>query len=130
MTTRTSLQREPYTLYRCAACGLTQKKFHEKLKTLYDPNKLETCCLRGAKFIRDKNTRDNIVQYNLKYPGPPSALKDEKPIEVSPQPPHLPRLKAKHTLMPPLTDEESNNIITSDTDRAVMDDDVAINELI
>ena len=49
-------------------CGLTQKEFHLSLNDLHDPSDPEQCCLRGPKYIQDKNIRERVLQYNLKHP--------------------------------------------------------------
>ena len=58
-----------YTPTRCNCCGLTQKECHQQWSTLHDAKDPTTCPFRGPEFIKDKQIRERVLQYNLKHGG-------------------------------------------------------------
>ena len=51
------------------------------LKDIHDPKDPNKCCLRGPRFIQDKQLKERINQYNLKHPndkGATELTKEEK----------------------------------------------------
>ena len=86
---------EQYTPQRCLACGLTNKEFHQMLKDIHDPTDPNKCCLRGPRFIQDKQLKERLNQYNLKHPtdkGATELTKEAKELQEAklPLPCNLP----------------------------------------
>ena len=98
-----STHRTPYTPTRCTVCGKTQKEIHEMLKQIHDPSDPDNCCFRGPKYIKDKDIRETVMQYNLKQTrvtSNNSHTGDKQPSTSLPDP------KINKTDFQPLTDDD------------------------
>ena len=98
-----------YVPKQCLVCGLTQKEFHLSLNDLHDPSDPEKCCLRGPKYIQDKNIRERVLQYNLKHPISKHITNTTITPASHTRPPSEPNLqfnKKGNVSTPPLTSED------------------------
>ena len=75
------------------ACGYTNRELHKLLNGLHtgDPN---TCLLRGPKYIKDKEARERVKQFNLKHKKDKRVEVSDNRLDIPPQIPILP--KANH----------------------------------
>ena len=62
---------------RCTVCGKTQKELHQWLRRIHEDDDPDNCCFRGPKYIKDKNIRESVMQYNLKHAGSTSSIQSE-----------------------------------------------------
>ena len=98
-----STRRTAYTPTRCTVCGKTQKELHEMLKQLHDTSDPDNYCFRGPKYIKDKDIRETVMQYNLKQARVTpnnSHTGDRQPSTSLPDP------KVNKTDFQPLTDDD------------------------
>ena len=109
------IQGSKYTPKRCTVCGKTQKELHQLLRRIHEDNDPDNCCFRGPKYIRDKNIREAVMQYNLKHAGSTSSVQSEGVNQSSK---NLPEPKANKINMKhqPKNDDTLNNHIVTVSD--------------
>ena len=57
--------KQQYTVPRCEACGLTRRELIKFAIKCHNGDPSE-CCLRGPSFIKDKDIRERLLQFNVK----------------------------------------------------------------
>ena len=77
-STNNNNQLHSYTPLWCEVRGIIKKEYHRAIKNINDPSDPNKCYFCGPKFIDDKQSRELVMQYNLKNPDPPTMNSKSK----------------------------------------------------